>query len=153
KKHNRGFTLIELLVVIAIIGILSTIVLVAVNSARVKARDAARAGTITQIKNALILFHDKYSGYPGGCIGWTAFKNLMATEGILKDIPLPANTYAHYCGGGSAGGITDIFILLIGFEQATHPILKNDADRTFWGAACTDPMYCLIFQNGVETPD
>ena len=43
KINKRGFTLIELLVVIAIIGLLSTMAVVSLNSARLKARDAKRA--------------------------------------------------------------------------------------------------------------
>jgi len=57
-RKKKGFTLIELLVVIAIIGILATIVLVSLNSARVKARNARRQSDIHQISLAMEMCYD-----------------------------------------------------------------------------------------------
>lgn len=65
-KRERGFTLIELLVVVAIIGILSSVVLASLNSARQKGRDARRVSDIKQLQLALELYYDSNSnvGYP-----------------------------------------------------------------------------------------
>jgi len=58
SNYKRGFTLIELLVVIAIIGILSSVVLASLNSARQKGRDARRISDVKQVQLALELFYD-----------------------------------------------------------------------------------------------
>jgi len=68
RNATRGFTLIELLVVIAIIGLLASIVLVSLSSARRKARDSRRVGDLRQIQLALELFFDgnPSAGYAEG---------------------------------------------------------------------------------------
>ena len=64
KNSKKGFTLIELLVVIAIIGILSSVVLASLNSARRKGRDARRVADIQQVQLALELYFDSAREYP-----------------------------------------------------------------------------------------
>lgn len=70
KKRNKGFTLVELLVVIAIMGVLSTIVLGSVGSARQKSRDAKRTADLTQIKTALEMYYNDNRSYPNPGWGW-----------------------------------------------------------------------------------
>jgi len=65
KLSSRGFTLIELLVVIAIIGILASVVLASLNSARANARDAVRLSDMQQISKAMELYFLDIGRYPG----------------------------------------------------------------------------------------
>lgn len=62
--EQAGFTLIELLVVIAIIGMLSSVVLASLNSARAKARDASRLASVKSFKTALEIYYNDNNGYP-----------------------------------------------------------------------------------------
>lgn len=62
--NKKGFTLIELLVVIAIIGLLSTLAVVALGSARQKARDSKRTSDLKQMQTALELYYTDNNEYP-----------------------------------------------------------------------------------------
>ncbi|XKT75453.1 MAG: type II secretion system protein [Patescibacteria group bacterium UBA2103] len=61
---RKGFTLIELLVVVAIIGMLSSVVLSSLNTARANTRDARRYADLRQIANALELYYQANGRYP-----------------------------------------------------------------------------------------
>ena len=94
---NRGFTLIELLVVIAIIGILSSVVLASLNTARTKARNASREETVHSIENALALYITSNNDYPpivhnncggtDGTVVGTTFLEALVTAGYLPKYP------------------------------------------------------------------
>ncbi len=65
NMRRKGFTLIELLAVISIIGLLSTSAMVALNSARQKARDTVRLDTIDKIRKIMSykLNNNEVGGY------------------------------------------------------------------------------------------
>jgi prepilin-type N-terminal cleavage/methylation domain-containing protein len=63
-NNKKGFTLIELLVVIAIIGILSSVVLASLSTARNKAKDASARSELSSIRTqAEIYYGDHSSSY------------------------------------------------------------------------------------------
>ncbi|MBI3632671.1 MAG: type II secretion system protein [Candidatus Vogelbacteria bacterium] len=87
--NKKGFTLIELLVVIAIIGILSSVVLVSLQSSRAKARDAKRIADVGSIQQALALYYDSNNQYPANF-------GALVSAGLLPAVPVGPNVGETY---------------------------------------------------------
>ncbi len=142
---RRGFTLIELLVVIAIIGILSSVVLASLNSARQKGRDARRIADIKQLQLALELYYDAEGSYPNAISTST-----VVSDGYIAALPLDPSTGAAYSYAGLGSGATcTSYHLGATLEQENHTALDGDNDAAA-GTACTgsaadfagtDPIY------------
>ncbi len=88
RKSGAGFTLIELLVVISIIGLLASVVLVSLNSARQKARNAKRLSQANQLAKAFELFYNDAGGYPTGTGAMGSGYAAAGTGAVLGSIQL-----------------------------------------------------------------
>ena len=146
KNHNsRGFTLIELLVVVAIIGILSSIVLASLNTARVKGADAARISDVNSIETALEMYYNDNGGYPtsnGSSNGDVLFSDATLTgELVPKYISsMPALLVSdgdHYYSLGITSGVSTGYDLYI-YIAKTNSWCESNPQRTLdgaWGAS------------------
>lgn len=104
RTSSRGFTLIELLVVIFIIGLLASIVVVSVNAARAKSRDARRIADIATVRNAIEMYADANGQYPAqpasnsSCVAataWVTTTNLVPA--YLSVLPRDPRNVSLFC--------------------------------------------------------
>lgn len=86
-KHTlrRGFTLIELLVVIAIIGILASVVLASLNSARDKGTDAANKSNLNNIRAQAEIIYDDDGDYAAVCTNTKVAEAIAAAGAVCAD--------------------------------------------------------------------
>ncbi len=147
KNRTKGFTLIELLVVIAIIGILSSVVLASLSTARQKSRDAKRISDLGQLQLALELSFDANQNYPASvaaCVGpvtCTAAASLIAPffPNYIPNIPIPPTgtgwlQYGYIGLTTNAAGYSGVaattvsYVLASILERADNPVTNGDAD-------------------------
>jgi prepilin-type N-terminal cleavage/methylation domain-containing protein len=81
-NRSKGFTLIELLVVVAVIGVLAAVILVSINSSRVRARNVRRVSDINQLLNAFNLGLSNGSSLPSSpswvCLSTTCYGSVFS---------------------------------------------------------------------------
>jgi prepilin-type N-terminal cleavage/methylation domain-containing protein len=84
KSNHQGFTIIELLVVVAIVSIVASIVMINLNSSRLKARDTSIKAEVRQLRNLIELDFSETGSYANlQPLQWYATANDCATLGAL----------------------------------------------------------------------
>lgn len=145
-RASRGFTIIELLVVIAIIGLLSSIVLASLNTAREKARVAKRQEDMQAVVQALTIYAVDHEGDfptsavspapPNACNGYFSCISNLAnalTPRYLPKIPsdpLGANYNYRYCDSPSK---PKEYILLM-YDEGSHNWCRPQTNVPFSGS-------------------
>ncbi len=155
---SRGFTLVELLVVIAIIGILATLLLLQLNTARSKARDTKRVADVNQIRTAVELYFDDCGSYPQDI--YAAATTCPGGVGKFMSsgtVPNDPSTAANYGYGKNANPATK-YQISAELENLNANALGSDADinGSSWGnvngatEACTAVANDCVFDLGIK---
>ncbi len=128
-QFSRGFTLIELLVVIAIIGILSSIVLASLSSARNRGKDAAVQEALAGARAQAEIYNASSSTYANICLQTTS------QGGIATILAGAASTMGATTTGGYGVTATASIVACVSNASTWAAIAPLTTSGTFW---CVD---------------
>ncbi len=159
-SRQRAFTLIELLVVISLIGLLSSVVLATVNSAKIKARDARKQADLTEILTTFQRYWLDNNSMPTNpfatewcAVGVGTCAQELNSPNYFKNgfpvSPLPVDPYYYFNSSVAQPNMPN------GYGLAGVHLEKNVWNPSSQGSICVDnnggagtnnlQYYCFVF--------
>ena len=112
--RSKGFTLIELLVVIAIIGLLASVILISLNVAQKKGRDARRVSDLIQIAQSFAAVDVGSGTAISGCANDTSISTCTIAKVVLSGYADPSTGASACPSSKSITGTCDYTIYYTG---------------------------------------
>ena len=122
NQYKKAFTLIELIVVIGIIGLLASIILVFLSSAKNRGNDTAKINSFSEVRKALQMYASDHVGFPDST-------TTLAAKGYIQTM----DPHILYSGTDSNGNICytescPSYHLAIPLDDPTNLVLKSDSN-------------------------
>lgn len=139
RNYKKGFTLIELLVVIAIIGVLATIVLSSLSSAKGKALNTRNLSEARAFQRSLEIFHLENDRYP-----YTTVSNTITAGSSCENY----NAGQEAAWDIMATDMGDLYPKALDLVTREIPHCMSYGIHSYWTSQCglsTSPEYTILF--------
>ena len=155
---KKAFTLIELLVIVAIIGVLAAVVIVNLDSAQARSRDARRFSDLNMITKAYQMYYEKNDTYTIAGAGGSSSVSVALCGGSAEVSCGASSGHFNYAPTVASGGyqttslnqgLINAGFLVSKVDDPTCPFLANPAYSETFDSE-TEFCYLIYYADNIK---